>query len=143
MGYLYNSWKKGSFDGTFQLGSGGHTIKVMLVHGYTPNIDSHKLYSDVSAYEYGAGSGYTVGGETLAGQVTSQDDTYDRGKFDATNLTWTALGPLSPATPSHAIMYDSTATNSPLICYWELGTTPTTGGDYVLAWHDNGIITLS
>jgi len=60
-------------------------------------------------------------------------------------VTWTALGPLSPATPSHAIVWDDTPTSpaDPLISYFVLGTTATNGGDYTLQFGANGILLLT
>ena len=142
-GALYNNFKEQVMEGVFNLASGGHTLKVSLHTGYTPDIDSHDEYADVSGTEYGTGSGYTAGGATLAGQDVVQDDANDRGKFDATDPTWSSLGPLSPATPSHCIMRDATASGELLIAYWELGSTATNGGDYTLQWHINGILLLT
>lgn len=142
-GYIYNNFKEQVMNGAFNLGSAGDTIKVMLVSGHSPDIDTHSGYSDVSGDEYGTGLGYTVGGESLTSQVTSQDNTDDRGEFDAADLTWSSLGALSPATPSHAIMYDDTHASDLLIAYWVLGTTATNGGDYTLQWGTNGIILLT
>lgn len=130
-------------EGAVNLATAQDAIKVMLVSGHTPDIDTHTGYASVSGDEYGAGSGYTVTGETLAGQDVTKDNTNDRGVFDATDLTWSALGPLSPATPSHAIMYDDTHASDMLIAYWVLGTTATNGGDYTLQWGANGIILLT
>lgn len=134
-------------NGVFNLANAQDVIKTILVNGHTPNIDAaHSVLLNVSGDEYGAGSGYTVGGETLAGQSTAQDDANDRGAFDGTDQTWTALGALTPATPSHAIMYDDTPAApqaDPLIAYWVLGTTATNGGDYTLQWGTNGIILLT
>ena len=134
-------------NGVYNLAAAQDTINTILVSGHTPNIDAaHSVLLNVSGDEYGAGLGYTVGGEVLAGQTTSQDDTNDRGAFDGTDETWTALGALSPATPSHAIMYDNTPTTpqaDPLIAYWVLGTTATNGSDYILQWGANGIILLT
>jgi hypothetical protein len=137
-GALYNNFKEVVLNGVFNLASGGDTIKITLHTGYTPNIDAaHSVWADtgVSSTEYGTGSGYTAGGKTLATQATSQNDTSDRGEFDADDVTWTSLGPLSPATPSHAILWDDTPTTpqaDPLIGYWELGVTATNGGNYTL-----------
>lgn len=134
-------------EGVFNLATGGHTLKLTLHTSYTPNIDSHGLWGDsgVSSTEYTTASGYTAGGKTLGSQDVTQDDTNDRGKFDAADVTWTSLGPLSPATPSHAILWDDTPSSpaDPLICYWALGTTATNGGDYTLAFGTNGIILLT
>jgi hypothetical protein len=60
-------------------------------------------------------------------------------KFDANDVTWTGL---DVGTPSHAILYDSTPSETCLIAYWEV-TTASNGGDYTLSWHTNGILTLA
>lgn len=140
-GLIYNNFKHQVMEGEFDLLN--DTLKVILVSGHTPDIDAHTQYSDVSADEYGAGSGYTVGGETLAGQAVTVDNANDRGVFDATDQTWSSLGPLSPALPTDAIMYDSTHASDLLIASWEIGVTPTNGGDYTLQWGTDGIILLT
>lgn len=144
-GFVYNNFKEQVLLGKYNLGNGGDALKVTLHTGYTPNIDTHQVRADVSATEYGTGSGYTAGGKTLGSQAVTQDDTNDRAKFDAADVTWTALGPLSPATPSHLILWDDTPTSpaDPLIAYWELGTTATNGGDYTIAWHADGIMLVT
>lgn len=144
-GAIYNNFKEQVMEGVYNLASGGHTLKVTLHTGYTPNIDTDTVWADVSSTEYTTANGYTAGGETLAGQDVTQDNTNDLGKFDANDVTWTSLGPLSPATPSHAILWDDTPTSpaDPLIAYWVLGTTATNGGNYTLQWGANGIITLT
>ena len=147
MAFIYNNFKEVIFNGVYNLASGQDAVKIILVSGHTPTIDAaDSVLLDVSVDEYGAGLGYTVGGETLAGQTTAQNDTADRGEFDGTDLTWTSLGALSPATPSHTIMYDDTPVApqaDPLIASWVLGTTATNGGDYTLQWGTNGIILLT
>lgn len=146
-GFIYNNFKEQVMEGIFNLASGGHSIITTLHTGYTPNIDTHALWADsgVSSTEYGTAGGYTAGGKTLAGQDVTQDDSNDRGKYDATDETWTTLGPLSPATPSHALHWDTTPTSpaDPLICYFVLGSTATNGGNYTLQWGTNGIILLT
>lgn len=142
---IYNDFKEQLLKGTHNLASGGHTIKITLHTGYTPDIDAHQVWSDVSSTEYSTASGYTAGGKTLASQAVSQDNTNDRALWDADNVTWAALGPLSPATPSHAIIWNDTPTSpaDPLICYIELGTTATNGGDYTIAFSTSPSAILS
>ena len=142
-GAIYNNFKEQVMEGEFDLANGADTLKIILVSGHVPDIDTDDEYADVSGDEYGAGLGYTVGGETLANQDVTQDNVNDRGVFDADNVTWASLGPLVPATPSHAILYDDTHASDLLICYWELGTTATNGGDYTLQFNAVGIITLT
>jgi hypothetical protein len=146
-GALYNNLKEQLMEGVFNLASGAHTLKQTLHTGYTPDIDAHALWGDsgVSSTEYGTASGYTAGGKTLGSQDVTQDNTNDRGVFDAADNVWTALGALSPATPSHTILWDDTPTSpaDPLIAEWELGSTATNGGDYTLAYGAAGIILLT
>jgi len=125
-GVIYNGFKEYVMEGVFNLATGGHTLKISLHTSYTPNIDTHDIWGDtgVSSTEYGTAGGYTAGGATLSGRDVTLDSANDRGKFDATDVTWSSLGPLSPATPGHAILRDDTPTSpaDPLICYFELGT---------------------
>ena len=135
-GALYNEFKEELLLGNIDMD--GHTFKVILVTGYTPNIDSHNGLSDVSANEE-SGSGYTAGGATLAGKAVTKDTTSDRAKFDANDVTWTGL---DVGTPSHAILYDDTHASDCLVAYWEV-TTATNGGNYTLQFGANGVLLLT
>ncbi len=145
-GTIYNNFKEQIMEAIFDLATAGDTCKLILVSSHTPDAQVHDTYSDVSADEYATGTNYTKTGESLTGQdVTQVDGTSNWGAFDAMDVTWTSLGPLSPATPSHAILYDDTPTTpaDPLIAYWVLGTTATNGGNYTIQWGADGIITLT
>jgi len=138
-GYIYNNFKEQVMEGEFNLASGGDALNLALASAYTPDIDAHIAFPPATLVEE-AGAGYVAGGEVLAGQDVTQDDANDRGVFDATDVTWTGL---DVGTPSHAVLYDEGHASDLLICYWELGTTPSNGGDYTLQFHANGIITLT
>ena len=143
-GAIFNTFKERVMEGLYNLATAGDTIQTMLVGAYTPDIDAHLDYGDVSGTEYATADGYTVGGETLAGQDVTKDDANDRGVFDGTDETWTSLGPLTPTHPSYAIMYDQDAdVESPLMAYWEVSGTAPNGGNYTLEWGTNGIILLT
>ncbi len=146
-GVIYNTFKELVMEAEYNLASGGDTIKLTLHTAYTPLIDTHLLWgtAGVSSTEYGTADGYTALGKTLAGQDVTMNTTSDRGEFDGTDVTWTALGALTPATPSHCILWDdtNTAPADPLIAYWVLGTTATNGGNYTIQWGTNGIILLT
>jgi len=129
-GAIYNNFKEQILLGEMDLGNAADVIKMILVSGYTPDIDAHQVYADVSGDEYGTALGYTANGATLASQAVAQDDANDRATFNGDDVLWAGLGPLVPATPSHCILYDTTF--DCLIVYWELGTTATNGGDYTL-----------
>ena len=136
-GAIYNNFKEQLMLGTIDLVD--DTIKVGLVTGYSPDIDTHDQWSDVSGDEE-SGTGYSAGGETLANASVTQDDSNNRAVFDGDDVTWTGL---NVGTPSHAIMYDDTPSDNWLIAYWELSTA-SNGGDYTLQWNAaDGIITLT
>jgi len=138
-GYIYNNFKEQVMEGEFDLATGGDTLKLALASSYTPDIDAHESWPPATLVEE-SGTGYTAGGETLANQDVTQDNANDRGVFDADNVTWTGL---DVGTPSHAVLYDDTHVSDLLICYWELGSTPSNGGDYTLQFDAVGIITLT
>jgi hypothetical protein len=125
-------WKSAHAD----LSAAGTSVKVSLHSGYTPNIDTHQVFADVSGTEM-SGTGYTAGGATVANKVVTQDNTNDRATWDGDNVSWTGL---NIGTPSHAIIRD--ATSDILIGYWAV-TTPSNGGDYTLAFDSVGIGTLT
>jgi hypothetical protein len=140
---LYNNFKEGILTGLFNLAT--DTIRITLHTGYTPNIDTHDQWADtgVSSTEYGTGAGYTAGGATLGSLSVTQDDTNDRVLWDAADVTWSSLGALTPATPSHAIIWDDTTTGDLLICYIVLGTTATNGGNYTIAFSSSPAAIIS
>lgn len=140
-GAIYYTFKELVMEGTYNLASGGDTLQVILLGSYTPDLAAHTQYGHVSGSEYNTGAGYTSKGETLAGQdVTLTDAT---GTFDATDLTWANLGPLSPAHPTHAVMFSDTPANDPLMAYWETSGTAPNGANWTLQWGPSGIIILA
>lgn len=135
-GALYNEFKEELLKGLVDMD--GHTFKMILVTGYTPNIDSHNGYSDVSAYEL-SGTGYSAGGATLGSLTVTKDTSNDRAVFDAADVTWASI---SAGTPSHAILYDESHASDCLVAYWEV-TTATNGGNYTLQFGADGVLTLA
>lgn len=147
-GHIYRTFKEDVMAGLHDLDAGGDTIRVALVSGYSLNTVTHNVWADVSASEV-TGTGYTSPGEILAGQTvtetgTGTGTTGERGKWDATDETWTGLniGGTSGA-PSHAIVYNDTPTSpaDPLIGAWEV-TTTSNGGNYTLSWAGAGLLIL-
>ena len=84
-------------------------------------------------------SGYSAGGEALANKAVSQDDSNNRAKFDADNITWTSL---ATATIAEARLYDDTTATKWVLIMWAISTN-SNGGNYTLAFHTDGILLLS
>jgi hypothetical protein len=135
-GAFYNGYKPAVLLAEHNMDT--NDIKVMLVTGYTPNVDTHADYADVSSFEC-SGPGYTAGGESIGNTTVTQDDANDRGIFDGDDVTWANIN-VGP--PSHAITYNNTHASKKLVCYWELETT-TNGGNYTLQFNPVGVFTLN
>ncbi len=138
-GAIYNNYKGLVLSGEIQLMA--DSIRVILVTGYSPDIDTHTDYSDVSAFEI-TESDYDAGGKTISGETITVDNTNDRAVYDGYNLEWNDIGPLDPNDPDHAVMFDYDHPDQPLIGYWEL-TTPTNGGNYIIQFSANGILVFT
>jgi hypothetical protein len=124
-GFIYNDFKE-------QILIAGHNletaaIKVALFSAsYVPNIDTDTTLAGLS--NQCSGTGYTAGGQALTGLAVTLDLANNRAVFDASDVTWTGLGPLSPQ-PAWAVLYNSTTGR--LIAYWEIATL-TNGGNFTL-----------
>jgi hypothetical protein len=140
---FYNSYKAKLLNG------GGidldtDTIKVALCTStYTPSIDNHDMFDDVTN-EVSA-TGYTAGGATLTLTVT-QNNANDMAVVTASaSTTWTG----SSITARYAVIYKvgAGASTSPLICYIDFVTDRKSDGDnFIIDWDDTatgGIFNLT
>jgi len=150
---LYNKFKQYLLDGTIDLDT--DTIKVALVtSAYTP-LATHDVLADVMASPdpevvaiASPSNGYTDGGAALSGAAVTFTDSPSAGKFDADDLTWSAL----TATFRYGIVYaeksvGSPAIVNPLIGYILFNDTPAdisvAGVDFTIQWSASGILTVS
>lgn len=137
---VYNSFKKKIMDGSIDLDT--DTIKLALVtDSYTPDVDAHDFWDDVSANEIGATGTYSAGGATLA-VTLSQDNTDNEGVFDATDVSFTT----ATISARYAVIYKSTgvAGTSPLICLIDFGSNQvSTAGTFTVTFAAEGILNLN
>lgn len=136
---FYNSFKHRLLDGTIDLDT--DDIKVMLVtSAYSPDIDTHTVVGDVTNEV--SGTGYTAGGESLTSIDASQDNTNDRGVYDADDVSWTS----STITARGAVMYDDTVVSpsKPLICYFDFGSDKSSSSStFKIQWDGSGIFVIT
>lgn len=136
---LYNSGKEAMLTG---LNFEADTIKIALLGAaYTPNIDTHRVFEDISANEV-SGAGYTAGGTAISNGVVTMDAVNDLAKADADDLTIPAI----TVTFQYAVLYKDTGNpaTSPLIGYWDNESTISTAGKNLkIAPSTSGIINLS
>jgi len=108
---------------------------ILMASGYSFNPATHEKYADVSASEHATASGYTAGGNTLAGIALSQDDTNAMGIAAWNNTSWTASG--GNITAAGMIIFDDTTTVPAdlILGYIDFGSDQTVldGGTFTVA----------
>ncbi len=97
---------------------GADTLKVMLTN--TAPSASNAVKADIT--EISAGNGYTAGGTAIT--ITASSQTSGTYKLVGNDVVFTAsggsIGPLR-----YAVIYNDTATNDELVCYWDYGSSIT------------------
>ena len=136
--FLYNSAKFRLLQGTFDFAN--DTFKVaLLTSAYAPDKDAHQYFADID-HEV-SGSGYIAGGKAVENIALSQDDANDRAILDADDLAWS----VASFTARAAVVYKDTgsAATSPLLAYIDFEEDlEANGEDFLLLWHEDGIIAL-
>lgn len=61
----------------------------LVTDAYTPDLDAHDFWNDVSASELANGNGYTTNGFDVTGATLSYDATSDQVRLDIGDPSWT------------------------------------------------------
>ncbi len=136
---VYNEFKSKIQDGTIDLDTDDIRV-VLLTSDYSPDIDAHHTYGDLTN-EVANGDGYTTGGEQLASVSITTDDANDLSKFDADDVTWQT----STITARYAVVYYSSGgTDTWLVSYYDFGEDKeSANGDFKIEWSTGGLLNLS
>jgi len=117
-------------------------FKVMLVTStYVYNADHN--FRDSITNEI-TNTGYTAGGNALAGEAIVQDDTNDQAEYDATDTVFTSLA--AGDLPDAAIIYQDvgSAATDILLAYCPLTTPPAPdGNNYTIVWSADGVFKIA
>ena len=138
---FYNDFKRRLFDNFVNGCTAATAIKVMLVNGYTPNVNTD-IYQTAVTGEV-TGTGYTAGGYTLANLSITTDNTNARGVLDNTvDPSWT--GATLSATGAVVYKYTGTLSTSPLMAYIDFGgTIAVTAGTLTDILNASGLFTIT
>jgi hypothetical protein len=123
----------------------GSSLTFVFTPGRDQNFISEWSGIEVSTTGYTGGFGGS-GRKSLANKTVAEDDTLDLSKFDADDVTWTAIGPATsgPIITSVALVKEGTADSDSLtIGNLDLTARQLNGGDYTIVWSASGLITLS
>jgi hypothetical protein len=122
------------------------TIKLALVtSSYTPDLDNHDFWDDVSANELATGNGYTTGGNTLGTKSVGFDAGTNQTRLIATSgNVWTFTGGVAKAFRYGVIRKDTgTAGTSPLIALIDFGAQSVTDTTFTATPDATGWVTLT
>lgn len=133
---LYNHTAKRFADGSNAVGD---TYKVKLLTAATFDA-THTTLAATGGTEATTGTGYTAGGQALAGVAVTTITTND-AKFDADDVSWTASS--GAITASYAILYNDTDTDDPPVAFIDFGGSQSAsdGTDFIIVWNASGIFT--
>jgi hypothetical protein len=116
------------------------SVKLSLHLDYTPNQDTHSLWSDVSASEVAASGGYSAGGTVLQSKTLTYTGATNVIAFDAADVTYAA----STITATQAVIYDASIAGSVLLGYIDFGgTVSSTAGNFTVTFDAGGIFTVT
>ena len=110
---------------------------------------TENFYTDVTADSIVVAAGYTepgaAGAESLATKAVTQDDTGNRGEFDADNSEFTGIGNGTNDTFEDIVLCRQqdagfTEANTVLLSNAAVGATLTNGGNITLIWNVEGIL---
>lgn len=134
---VYNKAKQLFLKGDIDLDSPCNVA--LVLSGYSPNIDTHDYFDDIT--NEASGAGYTAGGITLSSTTVILDTTGDEAEFDAADITWSS----STITARGAVLYRNTGTasTSPLIAYFDFGSDQSSSsGNFTITWNSEGLLNL-
>lgn len=109
---------------------------ILMQPGFAFSRANHNVYADVIASEHAAGSGYTAGGEAMAGVTITKNDTLNQAIVTWNNVSWLAAG--GDFAACGAIIYDDTVAApvvDPVIGFIDFGEVITT--------YDGGTMTVA
>ena len=106
---------------------------ILMSDGFQFNPVTHEKYSDVSGSELATASGYTAGGQALAGVAVTPNNTSKLVDVTWSNASWTATGGNISAVG--AIIFDDTHVDDIIVGFIDHGSLQTVldGGTYTIA----------
>jgi len=135
---MLHNWFTASAEGLLANIWLANPMTVMLMRpGFVPNIDTQKVYADISANEVPAGTGYVAGGNALTGKLAPYTAASDRTDFIANDPSW---GPGATFDAAFAVIYDNSGTKPLWSCIDFQGTKSVSAGTFTLDFPSTGML---
>ncbi len=140
--FIYTTAKKGLMDGTINMT--GDIRAILVMTNTTCDTEEDKTFIDqFTTLDELDGAGY--GREALANEAVTNDDANDRGEFDATDLTFAAVGAGTRQVAGLVLYLFVTDDTDGIPIAFIDDDAPYTpgGGDIVYTWNVEGILQLT
>jgi hypothetical protein len=114
----------------------------LVTNAYTPDLDAHDFWNDVSGSELANGNGYTTNGFDVTGGALSYDSTSDQVRFDIGDPTWTFT---AAKTWRYGVLYERTSgtdATRQLFALLDWGSDQTVSTAYTLTIDPTGLLYL-
>lgn len=139
--FVYTPAKASLLSADLDLNS--HDMRVALLMSNT-TADTTQDATNLDDFTLDEYDGANYARKTLSGEVVNTDTTNDRGEFDATDISWTALG-AGTRQAAGMLLYrhvDGTAANDVAVAWIDSGGFPFSGngGDVNVTWNAEGIL---
>lgn len=148
MSVIYNYWKKEAGDATYNWStSTAWTFQLMLISStsYAEDKDEDTVNASLAGSE---STSTTYSRQTMTTLSVAVDDTNDRGKYDAADVTFSSID--TGQVDGCAVILVPTGSTSDTgrfpICYNDSTSAfpvTTNGGDLTIQWSTAGVMTLS
>src|SRR5262245_52857094 len=112
----------------------------LVTSSYTPDLDNHDFWNDVSANELANGNGYTTNGFDVTGATYSYDSASDQVRLDIGDPTWTFT---AAKTWLYGVLYERTSgtdATRQLFALLTWDTTQTVSTAYTLTIDPTGLL---
>jgi len=141
--FIYNEAKRAIAEGEIDFGTGGATIKAMLVmsNSTTNTEDDANTLAAFTTLDEMDGANYSR--ITLSSQVVNEDSANNRAEFDAADITWSSLGAGTRQVKALIVYKHVGADSSNVpIAYIDTGGFPfsANGGNVTVQWNAEGIV---
>lgn len=145
--HVFPQWLQGVNAGNIAMTGGTYKVALSNAAGpiglSTSGVSTAKLFTDWTSNVAAeiTGTGYSAGGATL-GSVT-----FTVGGTNNSVTTWTAANPSwssASFTANQAIFYESSASTTQLICFWDFGgSVMVTASTFTLTVSGSGLLTAT
>lgn len=139
---VYNSFKKGLMQGSYNLGATPSIYIALVTNSYSPDVDLHAYHDDLTHVMTPSNAGASF---ALSSPLVTTNNTSNQGVLDGSDIL---LANVTFGTDVRAcVLFGSSgngSANDPLMAYVDFTTDQSvTAGTFQITWASGGILALT